>query len=107
MNNADLARAIFEEVSRELDVEVHDAGEILPAPVPADAEERASRLADLLVQERGEHRRTVAAIVEAAGGQVTVPRRLLVDPPGLMVFRDVLEDVETIRTVRVPPGQRR
>ena len=44
---------------------------------------------------------TLAAIIEAAGGEVTVPRRLLDDPPTeLARFDNIADDSVTIKSHR-------
>jgi hypothetical protein len=68
---------------------------------------RASRIAANLAEEKRQleknARELVAALVELAGGEVRVPRRLMVDPPDLLVEDDHdLDGWRIYRTRRAP-----
>lgn len=57
---------------------------------------RASNAAASLRRERDEieknTREIIAAMVEAVGGEVRIPHRLIVDPPELLMVEDPLDD---------------
>lgn len=80
--------------------ELHHAREVATSTMEALRRERSAA-----AREKAEAVRLLGAVVEAVGGRVEVPRRLVVDPPDVLLSwnKDDAVDVVVLVTKRPPP----